>query len=246
MDNLFNSRKLFTALYLAKALAHGVVCTHGRGLPPRVLQTEEKNGKRAEVLQGTTKAARLINCPECPNLTAAPVYDTKPVHMVSTTARDIKWMEKRRRVWSVAEHALIYVIFLRLNLIDDHNNKMNSTDIYDQLRNQYHPDHRMRIRKWWWAFFIWAIGVAAANAWKMYDVMYERQKKRSHGNLPPKWTHKQFLEQLVYDLLSPKDCEDHISTLRSMGDGKYHVSVRSAKALSVFSGRSSRLDGDEE
>jgi hypothetical protein len=83
-------------------------------------------------------------------------------------------MEKRRRVWLVTEAALIYVIFLRLNLIDDYNNNMNSTDISDQLRNQYRPDHWMRNRKWWWAFFIWAIGVAAANAWKMYDVMYKR------------------------------------------------------------------------
>ena len=33
MDNLFNSRKLFTALYSAKCLAHGVVRTTGRGLP---------------------------------------------------------------------------------------------------------------------------------------------------------------------------------------------------------------------
>ena len=43
MDNLFNSRKLFTALYKAKALVHGVVRTAGRGLPPSVRQLEEKN-----------------------------------------------------------------------------------------------------------------------------------------------------------------------------------------------------------
>ena len=89
MDNLFNSRKLFTALYLAKALAHGVVRTHGRGVPPGVLQIEEKNAKRAEALRGTTRAARLSNCPECPNLIAASVYDTKPVHMLSTTTTTI-------------------------------------------------------------------------------------------------------------------------------------------------------------
>ncbi len=43
MDNLFNSRKLFTALYMAKALVHGVVRTAGCGLPPSVRQLEEKN-----------------------------------------------------------------------------------------------------------------------------------------------------------------------------------------------------------
>jgi hypothetical protein len=45
MDNLFNSRKLFTGLYMAKALAHGVVRATGRGLPPSVRQLEEKNIK---------------------------------------------------------------------------------------------------------------------------------------------------------------------------------------------------------
>ena len=95
-------------------------------------------------------------------------------------------------------------------------------------------------------FFIWAIGVAASNAWKMYDLMYERQKKSSHGNLPPKWSHLEFLEQLVYDLLSPRACGDHVTTLRSMDDGNYHASVRSTKTLSVFSGHNSRLYDHEE
>jgi hypothetical protein len=40
---------------------------------------------------------------------------------------------------------------------------MNSTDIADQLRGSYRPDRWMRQRKWWWAFFIWGIGVAGVN-----------------------------------------------------------------------------------
>ena len=68
MDNLFNSRKLFAALYLAKALAHGVVRTTGRGLPPSVRQLEEKNVKEAQILRGRTAAARLVNSMDCPDL----------------------------------------------------------------------------------------------------------------------------------------------------------------------------------
>ncbi len=41
MDNLFNSVKLFTALYRENTLAHGVVRTHGRGLLDAIT-----NGKR--------------------------------------------------------------------------------------------------------------------------------------------------------------------------------------------------------
>jgi hypothetical protein len=37
MDNLFNSVKLFEGLYRAKALAHGVVRTNGRGLPLAII-----------------------------------------------------------------------------------------------------------------------------------------------------------------------------------------------------------------
>ncbi len=33
MDNLFNLQKLFTALHIAEALAHGVACTNGCGVP---------------------------------------------------------------------------------------------------------------------------------------------------------------------------------------------------------------------
>ena len=43
MDNLFNSEKLFSALYMAECLVHGVVRTNGRGFPPSTIQREEKN-----------------------------------------------------------------------------------------------------------------------------------------------------------------------------------------------------------
>ena len=73
MDNLFNSRKLFTALYRAKCLAHGVVRTTGRGLPPSVRQLEEKNLKEAMKLWGRTMAAKLVNSKDCPDLFACSV-----------------------------------------------------------------------------------------------------------------------------------------------------------------------------
>jgi hypothetical protein len=34
----------------------------------------------------------------------------------------------------------------------------------------------MRNQKWWWAFFIWGIGVAGVNAYKIYDSMYDEEK----------------------------------------------------------------------
>ena len=52
MDNLFNSQKLFTALYRTHALAHGVARTNGRGIPHSIIQREEKNVKLAEESEG--------------------------------------------------------------------------------------------------------------------------------------------------------------------------------------------------
>jgi hypothetical protein len=70
MDNLFNSVKLFQALYQAKALAHGVACTNGHGVPMSIIQKEEKNEDTAEKLRGTTRAARLVHLPGCPDVLA--------------------------------------------------------------------------------------------------------------------------------------------------------------------------------
>jgi hypothetical protein len=96
MDNLFNSRKLFTALYMAKALAHGVARTTGRGLPPLVRQLEEKNVKEAQKVRGCTAAERLVNSLDCPDLFACSVYDTKPVHMLSTVKESMYWVHSGR------------------------------------------------------------------------------------------------------------------------------------------------------
>ncbi len=76
MDNLYNSMKLFTALYWEHVLAHGVAWMHGCGLPDAIIQWEEKNVKRAESLRGMMKAARMDNNPTCLDILVMSVYDT--------------------------------------------------------------------------------------------------------------------------------------------------------------------------
>ena len=203
MDNLFNSQKLFTALHTAEALAHGVARANGRGVPPSIIQKEEKNKDRAEKLRGTTMAAKLHNSNACPDLFAVSVYDTKPVHILSTAAECVEWIVKERKVWSESAKSKSMMKYLRLNVIDDYNNRMNATDIADQLRGNYRPDHWMRNRKWWWAFFIWAIGVAGVNAYKIYQVLYDEEEAKKTPGLPQRWTHARFLEELVYDFIFP-------------------------------------------
>ena len=147
MDNLFNSRKFFTALYLTKCMAHGVARNSGRGFCADIIQSKEKCKKKAELLRGTTKAARLLNCKECPDLLSVSIYDTKPVNMLSTVKSDVSWVEKTGKVWYAVHQEVRMIGYLRLNFIDDYNFGMNYVDMLDQLRNQYRPDHWMRNRK---------------------------------------------------------------------------------------------------
>ncbi len=46
--------------------------------------------------------------------------------------------------------------------------------------------------------------------------MYEDEKKEGHIKLPAKWTHAEFLEELVYDLLIPEQSKKHVDMLRRM------------------------------
>ena len=88
--------------------------------------------------------------------------------------------------------------YLQLNVIEDYNNNMNSTDIANHLLGSYRPDRWMRQRKWWWAFFIWSIGVAGAvNAYKIYEVLYDEEDAKKTMGIPPRWAHARFLEELV-------------------------------------------------
>jgi hypothetical protein len=70
----------------------------------------------------------------------------------------------------------------------------------------------MRQRKRWWAFFIWSIGVAGVNAYKIYEVLYDKEDATKTPGLPPWWTHARFLEELVYDFIFP-------------GQSKYNVVI---------------------
>ncbi len=122
MDNLFNSEKLFSALNLAKCLAHGVVWTHGRGFPEGIIQREEKNLVRtAQAKRGTTKAAHLTNSTKCPDLLAVSLYDTKPVHLLSRTAKEVRWIVKQREVWSAEVQKKVMMRYLCLNIIEEYN-----------------------------------------------------------------------------------------------------------------------------
>jgi hypothetical protein len=125
----------------------------------------EKQGRCREAPRNDHGGKAGVHSSACPDLVAVSTYDTKPVHILSMTTECVRWDVKERLVWSTAIQKKAIMKYLRLNIIEEYNSHMNSTDVADQLRGNYRPDRWMRQRKWWWAFFVWSIGVAGVNAY---------------------------------------------------------------------------------
>jgi hypothetical protein len=156
--------------YIAKmkVCVSGVTRKGMSGLPDCVLRDEAKNKKMQMLVRGTVKAAVLKGDPNCPNLVATSVYDTKPVHFLSTSCDLIRWIIKTREVYCVDTNKLETIRFLRLNINDVYNAGMGHVDGSDQLRNYYRMDHWSRKQKWWWAIYMWGMGVMLVNSYVCY------------------------------------------------------------------------------
>jgi len=170
VDNLCMSAKFAKAGFTGKnkTMLSGVTRVAKRGIPKMVVQDQVKNENDIVSVRGTIKAAVLEGDSAIPDLVAMIVYDNKPVHFLSMTCTSIKWIEKTRSVWNQEEKEMVDINFLRVNLIDDYNNKMNAVDISDQLRNNYRMTLWLRHRKWWWSIYMYGMGVLLTNAYKVY------------------------------------------------------------------------------
>ena len=206
MDNLYNSASFFKHAYLHpnKILCHGVTRKGGRGLPDCVIQVEQTKLSEQRRVRGTVKAAKLDGDPSFPNLVAVSVYDTKPVHFLTTIAKEIKWIQLQRKVWNNQTNRMEVLKYLRLEHIDMYNNNMGGVDIADQLRGNYRFDHWVRNRKWWWSIFIWGFGQLITNAYVCYCQVCER------GGVPEKdrLTHLEFRKCIALDWINKVYTED--------------------------------------
>jgi len=169
VDNLYMSAKFAKGAWNlpTKVMVGGVTRTNDRGLPNHVLQEPVKKEQHLSV-HGTIKAAVLEGDKDCPQLVALSIYDVKPVHFLTMHAESICWIQKKRPVWNPVKRCLDDITFLRCNVNNDYNFKMNAVDIADQLRNNYRMDHWLRNRKWWWSIYLWGMGVLLTNAYLVY------------------------------------------------------------------------------
>jgi len=77
------------------------VCrVEGRGLPQSIKLKEETTDILNARARGIVKAAVLKGDPQVKDMIAFSVYDTKPVHFISTAATSLKWIKKKKLVYN--------------------------------------------------------------------------------------------------------------------------------------------------
>jgi hypothetical protein len=170
-------------------------------------QKEIKKNEQAAV-RGTTKAAVLEGDPACKDLVAFSVYDTKPVHFLSTACTDLCWREIAKKVYNKDSGISVAMKFLRTNMQDSYNHIMNHVDRADQLRGNYRMDRWTRNRKWWWAIWMWGLETILVNAFVLYRethrLVWKTQKKRM-------LTHFQFRKAVALSWLTGKKVSSELN-----------------------------------
>ena len=128
----------------SKGMMHGVTRASGRGLPEFIVQKEVNGVQEKQALTSTAKSAVLTGDDACPNLIAFSVYNSKPVHFLSTASTEIKWITKDRKIFDYSVDDCVPMKFLRTNIQEMYNYGMNKIDLGDQYRGQYKMDYWKR------------------------------------------------------------------------------------------------------
>ena len=129
----------------------------GRDTADHVNQDEVTAQKDISKERNTTKAAVLRDNPECPDLVAVAVYDTKPVHFLSMICDSIKWVLKTQKVYSKNKSKVSKLSFLRLNVNNEYNYGMGHVDVADQIHLVYKVNAWHQNYKWWHVIFWWGL-----------------------------------------------------------------------------------------
>ena len=105
-------------------------------------------GKRADAVRGTVKAAVLKGDTESSDLVVASCYDQKPFYMVSHSIAPITWVPVTKTVWSHALKKNVPYAFFCWNISHDYNHEMNDNDVDNPLRLVYRMQQFQLNQKW--------------------------------------------------------------------------------------------------
>ena len=68
----------------------------------------------------------------------------------------------------------------------------------------------------------------------MYGEMHAEEEKKGTEGLPPKFSHLEFLVELVHDFIYPEQTKFHVEQLREMYDSPFTAMVRTTRSLYSF------------
>ena len=183
MDNLFTSWK-FGEMCAQRSVLFGGTCqlADWRGMHSEVCRSADslKSAESKAASKGTLKVS--VRPHELKDTDDQPIMNTeviccsfhdehadKAFHMMANTVEAVSVTTIWKQCFSSSTRTYFWVPIKRLSLADLYNHNMNSVDIADQLRGVYRPDGLwMRMRKWWWAFFLWLMGQSVINAYREY------------------------------------------------------------------------------
>ena len=115
----------------------------------------------------------IYGVPKLPFLVSVSVYDTNPVHYLLVCCNTLKYVQKTLQVYDLEIQMVHDAHFLRLDVNDSYNYKMNLVGFSDQLRNVRRVDRWIRKYKWWWYLFFWGHGLVLVNDYIIYKTLYE-------------------------------------------------------------------------
>ena len=183
MDNLFTSWK-FGEMCAQRSVLFAGTCqlADWRGMHSAVCRSADtlKSAESKAASKGTLKVSWRPH--ELKDAEGQPIVNTeviccsyhdehadKAFHMMANTVEAVSVITIWRQCFSSSTRTYFWLPIKRLSLADLYNHNMNSVDLADQLRGVYRPDGLwMRMRKWWWAFFLWLMGQSVINAYVEY------------------------------------------------------------------------------
>ncbi len=69
-------------------------------------------------------------------------------------------------------------------------------------------------------------------------------KNQEPKNVPPRWTHTCFLEELVSNLMFPEETAKHLAMLKDRDDSMFALSVRSMQSFLLYGCNASKVPCD--
>ena len=113
------------------------------------------------------------------------VYLASNCHAGDTSGTVRRWSRDQKEILQVPQP----------KSVGNYNTYMGGVDLLDQQTAVYASN--IRKKKWWWAIWTWSLHVMTVNAWRLFNIVQERNNAR-----PRRMSLLEFQRQVVMELLT--------------------------------------------